>query len=192
MFSSYKDSVVKLEISKEVKDLCWEYARGLDEHRTSGRHVGRFDDLFRSCIGQEIVRRWLEEKKIAHKYMKPYHSEGRPANEFDILIGQEEFDVKTRSRWKEEYCHNIELLIGEHEQEEHLKVDYYIFCTTDEDLKYIYILGGLSYNDLWETIHEPKEFWDNAETKPRKYLFPTVGYILSRELDSLKKIIFRV
>lgn len=192
MNSNFKAQVKIIEIPDDIKSLCKKYADGLDQNRHFGRKVGRWDDLYRSCIGQEMVHYYLDSLNIGHEYMKPYHSEGRPLNEFDIKISDETYDVKTRSRWNETYCHNIELIMSEHEREEKHKVDFYIFATIDETLKNIYLLGAKEYFSLWNNLHDPKEFWDNAKTKKREYLFQPAGYILSRELEPLKKIIFRV
>jgi len=181
--SNYKKPQA-IKIPDEVKREAVEYAKGLDKDRHFRRRVGNFWDLYRSCIGQIMVHRYLTSLKIAHDYMKPYHSEGRPANEYDIRIQDlGEFDVKCRGRWNEEYFYNIKILIAEHEREERLKTDYYIFCTTDKELKNFYILGVLSYKDLWNKLHKPED---------REYKFPVAGYILSREMNDLKKTIFRV
>jgi hypothetical protein len=182
-FTDFRNQVIELEIPEEVKVLCKEYADGLDKNRHYGRKVGKLNDLYRSCLGQEMVHVWLDRDKIYHDYMKPYHKEGRPLGEYDVMIAGETYDVKCRSRWNEKYSHNIELIMSSHEQEERLKVDYYIFCTTDDFADNVYILGALSYSDLWEKLHEPKE---------RQYSFPPAGYIISRELKPIRKVIYRV
>lgn len=183
MNSNYKKPV-GIEIPEEVKEEAKEYAKGLDENRHFERRVGEFDDLYRSCIGQIMVHKYLESKGIEHEYMKPYHSEGRPANEFDIKIEDlGEFDVKCRGRWKDDYFYNIPIIISEHEKEERLKTDYYIFCTTDKELKNFYILGALSYQDLWKKL-KPAPEWN--------YKFPPAGVIYSRDMHDLIKTILRV
>lgn len=184
MNSSYKKPI-GIEIPEEVKEEAKEYARGLDENRHFGRHVGEFYDLYRSCIGQIMVHRYLTDKGIEHEYMKPYQEEGRPENEFDIIIKDlGVFDVKCRGRWKEDYFYNIEILMSEHEKEPHLKTDYYIFCTIDKELKKFYILGVLGYDELWQRKLKP--------CPEREYKFPPAGYVVSRDMHDLIKTILRI
>jgi hypothetical protein len=184
--------MVRLKIPDEIKNYCKDASEHLMKERTFETLDGGGDFVYRGCLVQEMYHLWLKERKWPHEYMRPYTPTGRPKDEWDIKIAGETFDTKCRGFWNEKYP--IEHLFSqrEYEQRERLKSDYYLLGVTDKDRDIAYLLGGLSYERLWDSMKEPKQFWDNARTKPREYKFETYGYILSKDLDPLKKIIFRI
>lgn len=194
-----KNEAIKLLIPEEIKAYCKDASEHLMKERTFETLDGGGDFLYRGCLVQEMYHLWLKDRGWPHEYMRPYTPNGKPKEEWDIRIAGETFDTKCRGFWHDDYCYAIEHLFSqrEYEQRERLKSDYYLVGVTDKGeglykRNFVYLLGGLSFNKLWEKMREPKKFWDKEETKEREYKFEPHGYILSRDLDSLKKIIFRL
>lgn len=185
---------IELNIPNDVKEYCKSVSELLMKERTYNTMYGGGDFVYRGCLVQEMYHKWLESLHWGHEYMAPYTREGMPKEEWDIKIAGETFDTKCRGFWSEEYPYNIEHLFSqlEYYEKDIRKYDYYLFGVTDKEREKVYLLGGLSFNDLWNALYEPEEYWDKKRTKPREYKFPTYGYIKSRDLKPLKEIIFRV
>lgn len=174
--------IKKVPIPEELLEKATAWAKALDRENAGEKTLeGGVEKNIKGCIGQWAVHALLDSWNWPHKYSEPYQKDLH-GDDFDIKVAGEVWDVKCRNKWNEEYFYNIEALFTEQEKEK--ECDYYIVCTPDEGMKNVYILGAISYQDLWDNLKPAAE--------GRSYRFEPAGRIFSHNLSPFHKFVFRV
>jgi hypothetical protein len=174
--------IIKAPISKETLNTAKEWAIKLDkENQGKNTKDGGVDKNIKGCLGQMGVHAVLKKWRWPHEYSAPYQKE-LYGDDYDIKVGDEIWDVKCRGWWKEEFFYNISVIFSVHEEKN--KCDHYIITTTDEEFENLYILGAISYNELWSSLSPVPKSW--------KMKFPAAGIVKSHQLTPFKKFVFRV
>lgn len=178
-----REDVKVMRITSEMLYKAREDAKNLD-YENAGRNTREGGALknVKGSLAQQAVYLYLSNLPVFRyqiEYSDPYQ-EHLYGDEWDLRIFEETYDVKCRGCWNEKYWYNLNFLMGEHEQKK--RVDNYIFATVDDDLEYVYIIGGISYDNLWKNIQPLKEGanlkFSSAGSIHIKHMKPLVPLIL--------------
>lgn len=177
-----KEDIRIIRVTKEMLDKAHDDAMHLDKENAGSktREGGELKNV-KGSLAQQAVYQYLSSSPVLFnvlEYSDPYQK-GLYGDSFDLKIFGETYDVKCRGCWNEKYWYNLDFMMGEHEHKE--KVDNYIFTTVDSDLEHVYIIGGISYSDLWNRIEQPRNI--------QNLKFPTAGCIHIKHMKPLMKFI---
>lgn len=142
---------IKLDVTKDDIELAESYAI---KQRNAGIGIGGTSKFQTSNpildhtighIGQIKFDKWLTDNSIEHKYHNKLDGHG---DKCDFEINNKTYDVKTgQLTW------NIRELISGYnfqiaKQQIDKPIDYYINAQLDNLMKYVYITGWLSYDEI--------------------------------------------
>lgn len=183
-----RSDIITIPVPPDILEVARSTSVLLDKEN-EGKYTrdGGADKNIKGYLGQWAVHTYLNScnngRGWYHLYSEPY-VKGQHGDKFDILFGgTDKWDVKCREFWTEEYFYNIKMIMSEHERDESKPCDAYIFCTPDLDYKNIYILGGNDYHYVWNNLT------DIPEEAKSHLKFPAAGYVISRTLTPIEKLI---
>lgn len=178
-----RTDIITIPIPQPLLEEVTEWAKKMDQENQGKRtrDGGDFKNI-KGCLGQWAVHQYMNAYKWEHTYSPPY-VKNQHGDSYDIGFCGETWDVKCREWWDENYFFNIKMKMATHEHTESKPGDTYIFTTIDREYTNVYILGGLPYNTVWNNL-TPISDYDQSQMK-----FPCAGYILSRDLIPIKKLI---